>query len=153
MKKSILILTMHLFAGILMAQLNYSSDLLAFDEPESGKDGSPVAITGAIRGKVIDASTGEGLIGAIVFLTGTTKGTITDFDGNFSMTDVYEQPFPVMDFNVSKQFRNGINLKFSAENLLNPYFEQTYSFASSTGCFRQYKLGRSFSIGLTYLLD
>jgi hypothetical protein len=58
-----------------------------------------------------------------------------------------------MDFNISKQFRNGINLKFSAENLLNPYFEQTYSFASSTGYFRQFKMGRSFSIGLTYQID
>jgi len=67
--------------------------------------------------------------------------------------DVYEQPFPVLDFNVSKQFKNGINLKFSAENLLDPLFEQTFEFGSSTGYFRQYRLGRSFSIGLTYRID
>ncbi len=67
--------------------------------------------------------------------------------------DVYEQPFPMLDFNVSKQFRNGINIKLSADNLLNPTFEQTYSFASSTGYFRQFKMGRSISIGLTYLID
>jgi len=66
--------------------------------------------------------------------------------------DVYEQPFPVLDFNISKQFGNGINIKLSADNLLNPYFEQTFDFGSSTGYFRQYKIGRSFSIGLTYLL-
>jgi len=67
--------------------------------------------------------------------------------------DVYEQPFPIMDFNVSKQFKNGINIKFSADNLLNPYFEQTYSFENSTGYFRKFKMGRSFSLTLSYLLN
>jgi outer membrane receptor protein involved in Fe transport len=66
--------------------------------------------------------------------------------------DVYEQPFPVLDFNISKQFKNGINIKFSADNLLNPDFEQTFDFGSSTGYFRKFKIGRTFSIGLTYLL-
>ncbi len=67
--------------------------------------------------------------------------------------DVYEQPFPALDFNISKQFKNGINIKFSAENLLNPKLEQTYSFVNSTGYFRQYRIGRQFSISLTYLID
>ena len=40
---------------------------------------------GIIRGKVIDKSTGEELIGATIYLDGTTTGTITDFDGNFSL--------------------------------------------------------------------
>jgi TonB-dependent receptor len=66
--------------------------------------------------------------------------------------DVYEQPFPVLDFNISKQFKNGINIKLSAENLLNPNFEQTFNFGSSTGYFRKYKIGRSFSLGLTYMI-
>jgi TonB-dependent receptor len=66
--------------------------------------------------------------------------------------DVYEQPFPMLDFNIRKQFRNGINVKFSADNLLNPNFEQTYDFGSSTGYFRKFKIGRSFSLSLTYLI-
>lgn len=69
--------------------------------------------------------------------------------------DVYEQPFPMLDFNISKQFRNGINIKFSADNLLNPFFEQTYTFAEGAstpvGYFRKFKVGRSFSLSLTYL--
>lgn len=67
--------------------------------------------------------------------------------------DVYEQPFPMLDFNISKQFKNGINIKIAAENLLNPSFEQTFDFGSSVGYFRKYKIGKSFSIGLTYLLN
>ena len=67
--------------------------------------------------------------------------------------DVYEQPFPVLDFNISKQLKSGISIKISADNLLNPYFEQTFDFGSSTGYFRRYRMGRNFSVGLTYLLN
>lgn len=38
----------------------------------------------AISGKVVD-SKGESIIGANVMEKGTTNGTITDFDGNFSL--------------------------------------------------------------------
>ncbi|MCK5134413.1 MAG: carboxypeptidase-like regulatory domain-containing protein [Bacteroidales bacterium] len=61
---------------------------MAFDEPTPSKDSYPFLAAGTIRGKILDASTGEPLIGANVFLTGTTIGTITDFDGNFSLADV-----------------------------------------------------------------
>ena len=37
-----------------------------------------------VKGKVIDA-TGEPLIGASVLVEGTTNGTVTDFDGNYSL--------------------------------------------------------------------
>ncbi len=43
---------------------------------------------GTLRGKVIDAETGEALIGATVVVTGTTNGTITDFDGNYTLMDM-----------------------------------------------------------------
>ncbi|MBO6027926.1 MAG: SusC/RagA family TonB-linked outer membrane protein, partial [Bacteroidales bacterium] len=38
-----------------------------------------------VQGRVLD-ELGEGLIGAGVVIQGTTTGTITDFDGNFSLT-------------------------------------------------------------------
>ncbi len=38
-----------------------------------------------ITGKVIDADNGEPIPGATVVIKGTTTGTITDFDGNFSV--------------------------------------------------------------------
>jgi len=43
------------------------------------------AQTKAIRGSVIDATTGEALIGASVTVKGASTGTITDTDGNFSL--------------------------------------------------------------------
>lgn len=38
-----------------------------------------------ISGNITDADTGESLIGANVIVKGTSTGTITDFDGNFSL--------------------------------------------------------------------
>jgi TonB-linked SusC/RagA family outer membrane protein len=39
-----------------------------------------------IFGKVTEASTGEAVIGASVSVTGTSTGTVTDIDGNFTLT-------------------------------------------------------------------
>lgn len=41
--------------------------------------------TSTIAGVVVDATTGEPIIGANVLVKGTTNGTSTDFDGNFSL--------------------------------------------------------------------
>jgi TonB-dependent starch-binding outer membrane protein SusC len=41
-----------------------------------------------LRGSVKDAKSGEALIGASVVITGTTKGTLTDLDGNFELNQV-----------------------------------------------------------------
>ena len=46
-----------------------------------------VSQTGAIKGKIVD-SYGEPVIGANVKVKGTTNGTITDMDGNFTLNNV-----------------------------------------------------------------
>lgn len=46
------------------------------------------AQTGAITGKITDASTGETLIGANVLIQGTNKGASADIDGNFTISGV-----------------------------------------------------------------
>ena len=40
----------------------------------------------AVQGTVVDSENGEPVIGASILEIGTTNGTITDFDGNFSLT-------------------------------------------------------------------
>jgi len=42
-------------------------------------------LTGQITGKVLDAGSGEPLIGASVIILGTSTGTVTDLDGAFSI--------------------------------------------------------------------
>ncbi|HKJ43601.1 MAG TPA: TonB-dependent receptor [Sunxiuqinia sp.] len=49
---------------------------------------SVFAHTGSIKMTVVDDKTGETLIGATVVIDGTTKGTITDFDGIANLTGV-----------------------------------------------------------------
>nr|WP_240894616.1 TonB-dependent receptor [Fodinibius halophilus] len=46
------------------------------------------ADNGKIVGKVVDAKTGEAIIGANVSITGTTKGAATDLDGKYAIRDV-----------------------------------------------------------------
>ncbi|SFA78816.1 DUF4139 domain-containing protein [Algoriphagus aquimarinus] len=40
----------------------------------------------AVSGKIIDAETGEAIPGASILVKGTTIGTASDFDGNYSLT-------------------------------------------------------------------
>ena len=44
-----------------------------------------MAQTRTITGRVISSEDGEPIIGASVVVTGTTTGTVTDIDGNFSL--------------------------------------------------------------------
>lgn len=44
--------------------------------------------TGKIAGKVVDASSGESLIGANVIIVGTNLGAATDFNGNFFIINI-----------------------------------------------------------------
>lgn len=43
---------------------------------------------GRIVGKVVDAKTGEGIIGANILVVGTNFGSATDLDGNYSITSI-----------------------------------------------------------------
>jgi hypothetical protein len=49
---------------------------------------SVLAQTGSVKGTVKDKETGELLTGAAIIIKGTTKGTITDFDGNYVLKDI-----------------------------------------------------------------
>lgn len=63
-----------------------------------------------ITGTVVDAETGEGLPGASVVIEGTTNGTITDYNGNFSLIVNAENPTVVISFVGFKTVERTINL-------------------------------------------
>ncbi|MEN8789175.1 MAG: TonB-dependent receptor [Flavobacteriaceae bacterium] len=46
-----------------------------------------------LSGRVVDAETGEPLIGATILVEGTTTGTVTDFDGKYVLNVSEEPPF------------------------------------------------------------
>ncbi|MEM1043224.1 MAG: TonB-dependent receptor [Bacteroidota bacterium] len=58
--------------------------------------GTAAAQTGKIAGTVTDAVTGEPLPGVNVFIEGTTQGTATDFDGNFSIIGVRPDTYEIV---------------------------------------------------------
>ncbi len=49
--------------------------------------------TGAIRGRVTDAGTGQGIPGASVIISGTNKGVATDSAGNFLLSNLTPGPY------------------------------------------------------------
>ena len=75
---------------------------------------------GAIRGTVFDDKTGESLVGVTILLKGTTRGTITDLDGRFSL-DVAEGTYDLRISYISYQTITikDIKVKAGEVNVLN----------------------------------
>lgn len=78
---------------------------------------------GMVTGQVVDEK-GESVIGATVQIKGTSDGTITDFDGNFSLKAkvgntlvVSYVGYSTQEVKISKQTGNRIVLKEDAEVL------------------------------------
>src|SRR5690606_23746168 len=64
-----------LFCGYLFAPL-YAENI---------KTDIPAGIFQNVAGKVVSATDGQPLPGATVMIKGTSKGTVTDFDGNYEL--------------------------------------------------------------------
>ena len=90
MKKTIFFLAVFYSSIFLSAQPQDRSDQLALKEPVVNRMWEKESGTteGSIRGVVKDAATGETLVGANILIQGTYTGTITDYDGNFKLTNV-----------------------------------------------------------------
>ena len=102
-----LLLSGMLTAGTLEAQENTPTYPLPITEMVDGEveiiEG-PVPVepeSFKISGQVTERGTGEVLIGASVLLKGTTTGTVTDIDGNFSIDIPIDQESPVLVFSYS----------------------------------------------------
>lgn len=55
-------------------------------------------INRVISGKVLDASTGEALIGANILIKGTQTGTVSDIDGNYELSIPTALENPLLEF-------------------------------------------------------
>ena len=86
---------------------------------------SGFAQQGTLKGKVTDKTTGEEVIGAVVFIKGTSKGTTTDYEGNYTL------PLEPGTYNVSvtflayKPFESaGVSIKSGQPTTLNIQLEE-----------------------------
>ncbi len=81
---------------------------------------SPVTVSG----RITDASNNEPLIGATVIVKGTTQGTVTDFEGNYSLQFDVENPILVFSFvgysnlEMAVAGQSIVNAALQADNLL-----------------------------------
>lgn len=76
-----------IYALIISAFFLLSGFSQASNLPMPSATGVPVSAPGIkISGKVTDSQTGETIIGAIITIKNTTSGTITDVDGNYTIT-------------------------------------------------------------------
>ncbi|MEM7037194.1 MAG: TonB-dependent receptor, partial [Bacteroidota bacterium] len=67
--------------------------------------------------------------------------------------NVYEQPRPSLDFSVGKTFKNGLGIRIRARNLLNPEYRQIHTFKGEEFTYNSYRIGRTFSFGVSYTIQ
>ncbi|WP_242926577.1 TonB-dependent receptor [Pontibacter vulgaris] len=79
----------------------------------------------ALKGRVTDKASGEGIIGAVVFIKGTGKGTTTDYDGNYTLpleAGVYNASVTFLSY---KPFEStGIKINPGQPTILNIQLEE-----------------------------
>jgi len=70
-----------------------------------------------------------------------------------AVPDVYEKPRPALDLTVKKSLNERWKVSLRARNLLNPDYRQEIDFRSSTSVYDLSNRGRTYSLGVTYLID
>ena len=88
-----------------------------------------------LKGIVIDADTGEPLIGAAIMVSNTTEGVVTDLDGGFAMNLLRENTslevsyigYTTVPFVVISDGRNGLELVVNGEFSANVALEGEHS--------------------------
>ncbi|RLD61798.1 MAG: TonB-dependent receptor [Bacteroidetes bacterium] len=64
--------------------------------------------------------------------------------------DVYQQPVPILDFNIQQDLSEHFVLSFKAKNLLNSINKEVYSYKDVDYPFCEFSMGRVFGIGVLY---
>ncbi len=67
--------------------------------------------------------------------------------------NVYEQPRPMLDFNIRKGIGERWGVKFSAANLLDAEYLLSQEFKDREYVYTSYKTGRTFSLSFSYLIE
>ncbi len=78
---------------------------------------------GTIKGLVTDTKTKEALVGATIMLEGTTIGTITDFDGNYLISNIPPGTYNVRCSFISYEMQSRSAVKIDANQELTFNFE------------------------------
>lgn len=71
----------------------------------------------------------------------------------FGTPDIYEQPFPVLNYKITKKFADKYQVGFTARNLLNPMNKRTQTYRGQEYVAESFKLGTSFGLSLSYYIN
>ena len=88
-----LIMASWIFTLTLPAYANQKEKAL---QPNTQTDKQPVR-TSAVKGKITDAN-GESIIGATIMVKGTSTGTVSDMDGQFTLPSIREKSVLVISY-------------------------------------------------------
>jgi hypothetical protein len=86
--------------------------------------------------------------GPFLFAVGEPFGAGTE-DATY-FPDVYEQPAPSLDFNLTQGITENWKLTFRGKNLLNPFFNRTQTYNGTEYIYSSYTKGWDLSLNATY---
>ncbi len=72
--------------------------------------------------------------------------------GREGVPDIYERPRHMLNFKISKKISRRFEAKAEAQNLLNAAYLKSQQFKGQEYVTESYRIGRSFNIGLSYVL-
>ena len=72
------------------------------------------------------------------------------YAAGLQLPDLYEQPAPSLDFNITQSFADQWSLTFRGKNLLNPIFRQTMTYAGQEVTYLAYTKGFDLSMSVNY---
>lgn len=67
--------------------------------------------------------------------------------------NIYEQPRNQLDMTIKKSINDRVNLKLSAQNLLNATYKWSQEWENVDYTYQSYQLGTTFSFGFTFLIN
>jgi TonB-dependent receptor len=72
------------------------------------------------------------------------------YAAGLDLPDIYEQPAPTLDFNLTQSLADQWKMTFRGKNLLNPIVRQTITYAGTEYDFLSYTKGFDLSLSVTY---
>lgn len=66
---------------------------------------------------------------------------------------IYERPRPDMSFSMKKSLSENISMRLRVNNILNPEYKTSMNYLDQEFIYNSFQVGRSYSIGFTYLIE
>ncbi len=90
----------------------------------NGNETAKTSNTASVKGQVTDAKTGEALVGVLIKIDGTDQSTYTDFDGNFSISNISKEEHKISAELVSYKKCIGHKLNIQSKGSIQIKLEQ-----------------------------